>query len=115
MYSSGLEFWLGWIGRDKATLKAVGVFEITLVESEAYIAYTVLKEAWSNGYAVEATKAMIDYITCNYPVRKFIIEMDTRNRASTKVAEKRGFDFVKEINNVTFIKNFVSHEFQFRL
>lgn len=110
----GKELWLGWIGREKTTRKAVGIFEITLIDSVAFIAYTVSKESWGKGYATEASKAMMDYMTCKYPVRKFIIEMDTRNRASTKVAEKLGFDFVKVINNATFIKNFVSHEFQFQ-
>lgn len=108
------EIWLGWIGREKKTGIPVGVFEISIVEDDAYIAYTVFKKDWGKGYAVEASQCITEFIRKNYAVKRFIIEMDTRNRASTKVAEKLGFTFVKVINNACFLKNFVSHEFQFQ-
>jgi ribosomal-protein-alanine N-acetyltransferase len=110
----GQEFWLGWVGREKSSLRPVGVFEISIVGDDAFITYTVFKDYWGKGYAVEASQSMIEFIVKNYPIKKFIIEMDTRNRASTKVAEKLGFDFVKVVNNACFLKNFVSHEFQFQ-
>ncbi|MFY7991760.1 MAG: GNAT family N-acetyltransferase [Bacteriovoracaceae bacterium] len=110
----GQEQWLGWIGREKSTQRPVGVFEMSVVGHEAFVAYTVFKDFWGQGYAVEASKEMIQFISKNYPVKKFVIEMDTRNRASAKVAEKLGFEFVKVINNACFLKNFVSHEFQFQ-
>ncbi|MFZ4713777.1 MAG: GNAT family N-acetyltransferase [Bacteriovoracaceae bacterium] len=109
----GKEIRLGWIGREKKSLKPVGIFEITLLEGEAFVAYTVFKDFLGHGFAVEASQALIDYISSLYKVKRFIIEMDTRNYASMKVAEKLGFKFVKYTNNVTFLKNFVSHEFQF--
>jgi RimJ/RimL family protein N-acetyltransferase len=65
------------------------------------------------GFAVEGTKAFVDYMSSTHAPKRFIIEMDTRNRASVKVAVKLGFDFVKLINNAAFLKNFVSHKFQF--
>ena len=111
--SDGKEIWLGWVAKDKETLRAVGLFEMTIIKDEALIAYTVFKPYWGNGYAVEGSEAMIDFVKSNYEIKRFVIEMDTRNRASTKVAEKLGFEFVKVVNNVTFIKGFVSHEFQF--
>lgn len=110
----GKEFWLGWIGRDKSSQRPVGIFEISIVNDEAYIAYTVFKEFWGLGYAVEASQEMINFISSEYSIKRFIIEMDTRNRASTKVAEKLGFEFVKVINNACFLKSIVSHEFQFQ-
>jgi ribosomal-protein-alanine N-acetyltransferase len=110
----GNELWLGWVAKDKASQSPVGVFEITIVEGDAFIAYTVFKKFWGKGFAVEASQAMICYINENFGPKRFIIEMDTRNRASSKVAEKLGFDFVKVINNAAFIKKFVSHEFQFQ-
>jgi [ribosomal protein S5]-alanine N-acetyltransferase len=110
----GKEVWLGWVGREKSSLKPVGVFEMCMVDNEAFIAYTVFKKFWGKGYAVEASKELIRFISKNYSTKRFIIEMDTRNRASTKVAEKLEFDFVKVINNACFLKNFVSHELQFQ-
>jgi RimJ/RimL family protein N-acetyltransferase len=110
----GKELWLGWVGREKLSQLPVGVFEITIVKREAFIAYTVFKENWGAGFAVEASQALMNYISTNFEIDRFVIEMDTRNRGSVKVAEKLGFDFVKVINNAAFLKNFVSHEFQFQ-
>ena len=110
----GSEHWLGWVAREKVSQAPVGVFEITIVDGDAFIAYTVFKKFWGKGFAVEASQAMINYINQSFKPKRFVIEMDTRNRASFKVAEKLGFDFVKVINNAAFIKNFVSHEFQFQ-
>lgn len=110
----GNEIWLGWVAKEKGSKKPVGLFEMTIIAQEAFVAYTVFKDFWGNGYAVEATDAMIEFVKSNYQISRFVIEMDTRNRSSAKVAEKLGFDFLKVINNVTFLKGFVSHEFQFQ-
>jgi RimJ/RimL family protein N-acetyltransferase len=109
----GKELWMGWVGKDRVTKKSVGIFEMSLIGDECYIAYTIFKENWGQGYAVEGTEALVGYMTSVFKPKRFIIEMDTRNRASMKVAEKLGFEFVKLINNACFLKNFVSHEFQF--
>ena len=110
----GKEIWLGWVGKELSTGKPVGVFEITIINSEAFVAYTVFKPYWKKGFAVEATQTIMEFIKCNYETSRFVIEMDTRNWASIKVAQKLGFEFVKVQNNVSFVKNFVSHEFQFQ-
>ncbi len=110
----GKEFWLGWVARDKASHKPIGVFELTIVGGDAFIAYTIFKNYWGKRFAMEGAQAMIIYASRYFAPNRFVIELDTRNRASVKVAEKLGFDFVKVINNATFIKNFVSHEFQFQ-
>lgn len=111
----GKELWLGWVARDRISSKTIGVFELTVVGGEAFIAYTIFKKYWGKGFAIEGAQAMMTYAASqDFSPKRFVIEMDTRNRASVKVAEKLGFDFVKVINNATFIKNFVSHEFQFQ-
>jgi RimJ/RimL family protein N-acetyltransferase len=110
----GKELWLGWVGRDKTSQKPIGIFEMSLVGEDCYIAYTIFKENWGAGFAVEGTEATVAYMNRTYSPKRFLIEMDTRNRTSVKVAEKLGFEFVKLINNAAFLKNFVSHEFQFQ-
>ena len=110
----GKAIWLTWIGRDKATQIPVGAFEMTVVNNEAFIGYTIFKSFWGKGMAVEAVQTILEYMNTHYNIPRFIIEMDTRNRASIRVAEKVGFEFVKVKNNAAFIKNFVSHEFQFQ-
>lgn len=109
----GKEFWLGWIAKEKSTMLPIGIFEATIIEEDVFIAYTVFKKYWGKGFAVEAVEAMMEYVKKDYPVKQFVIEMDTRNRNSTKVADKLGFNFVKVINNACFLKGFVSHEFVF--
>jgi RimJ/RimL family protein N-acetyltransferase len=79
----GKELWLGWVGREKNSSKPVGTFEITLVDGEGFVAYTVFKDFWGHGYAAEASQSLIDYVSSQYQVKRFIIEMDTRNYAST--------------------------------
>lgn len=110
----GKEIWLGWVAKEINGDHPVGLFEMTIINDEAYVAYTVFKPYWGQGYAVEGTQTMMDFTKKNYPITRFIIEMDTRNRASTKVAEKLGFEFVTVKNNAAFLKNFVSHEFEFQ-
>lgn len=110
----GKDIWLGWVGRDLVTNKPIGLFEMTIAEQEAFIAYTIFKPYWGMGYAVEGTLAMMEFVKSHYQFSRFVIEMDTRNRTSVKVAEKLGFDFVEIKNNVAFLKGLVSHEFQFQ-
>lgn len=105
--------YLGWVLQDKLTEDYVGLVEMSLIENDGFIAYTIFKPHWGKGYAVEAVKAMMLHTQEHYSPSRFVIEMDTRNRASTKVAEKLGFHFVSTKNNACFLKNMVSHEFRF--
>ncbi len=111
----GSETWLGWVLREKYTGHPVGISELSFFNGEAHIAYTIFRNKWGKGFAAEATSEMMKFARANYEFSRFVIEMDTRNRASIKVAEKLGFKFVKVINNAAFLKNLVSHEFQFEM
>lgn len=110
----GKEIMLGWIAKEKSTRLPIGGFEITIIKNIAFIAYTVFKPYWRRGFAVEGSQAMMNYILETYPVKRFVIEMDTRNRASVKVAEKLDFEFIKVKDNACFLKGLVSHEFLFQ-
>jgi len=37
----GKEFWLGQVARDKSSQKPIGVFELTIVGGDAFLAYTI--------------------------------------------------------------------------
>ena len=110
----GSELWFGWVGKDMLSKKPVGIFGITIVGEEAFVSYIVFQEFWGCGMAVEACDAIIKYIKIAFNPKRFVIEMDTRNRSSVKVAEKLGFEFVKVTDNAAMIKGKVSHEFQFQ-
>lgn len=107
----GLELWLGWIGKQKTNHAPVGLFEATVAGGEVFLAYTVFKAYWGQGVAVEACQGMIDYLSTQLTIDRYLIEMDTRHHRSTRVAEKLGFRLVQVVNNTGFVNGLVSHEF----
>lgn len=55
------QIWLGWVGKKLETLSPIGLFEMTIENGEAFVAYTVFKKFWRQGYAIEGTQAMLNY------------------------------------------------------
>jgi RimJ/RimL family protein N-acetyltransferase len=60
----------------------------------AQIGYTIARQYWSQGYAQEAVRGLVDYAFRNFPLHRIIASVDPRNAASVRVLEKSGF--VKE-------------------
>lgn len=58
--------------------------------------YNLRRDAWNQGYATEATKAMIDLARREYSVRVFVAGHATANPASGRVMEKCGLHFDHE-------------------
>ncbi len=56
--------------------------------------YNFRYDCWGNGYATEATKAMIQYVYDNFGARKFTSSHAEPNKASGRVMEKCGLHFV---------------------
>lgn len=50
----------------------------------------IAKEQQNKGYAYEAMKSFIEHLKGNYTIECFIFEVDCRNSASRKLAEKLG-------------------------
>ncbi|MCM1334237.1 MAG: GNAT family N-acetyltransferase, partial [Bacteroides sp.] len=57
--------------------------------------YNFRKDCWGNGYATEATKAMMKFAYENFSIAKFSSSHVERNKASGRVMEKCGLRFVK--------------------
>lgn len=55
--------------------------------------YNLRRDAWNQGYATEATKAMIDLAIKAYGVRTFVAGHAADNPASGRVMEKCGLHF----------------------
>ncbi|MDP6132382.1 MAG: GNAT family N-acetyltransferase [Dehalococcoidia bacterium] len=55
--------------------------------------YTLLPEFWNNGYATEATKALIDYCFEVYRISEMRAYVSAENPASSKVAERAGMKY----------------------
>ncbi len=58
------------------------------------VGWIVDKLYWGNGYAYEASKAMIEMCLKGINVRKFIAHCDSENKASIRVMEKLGMHLV---------------------
>jgi len=59
-----------------------------LKEHDIEIGIWLKKNSQGQGYAYEALKAFIEFLKENYPVEKYVYEVDERNTASIKLIEK---------------------------
>ena len=59
--------------------------------------YVFHKRAWGRGYALEASKAMLEYVFRRSPLTHIYATIYADNHASQKVAEKLGMRFEKEV------------------
>ena len=55
--------------------------------------YNLRQDCWNQGYATEATKAMINFARTQYGIRTFVASHATANPASGRVMEKCGLHF----------------------
>ena len=111
----GKQIWLNWVPRHKLNTQCVGYFESSIENDTACLAYFVFKDFQRQGYAKEGMKEVMRFIAANYPVKKFIIEMDTRNLPSVHLAGSLGFLWIETTNRAGFFKGYESHEFRFEL
>lgn len=58
--------------------------------------YNLRRDCWNQGYATEATKAMIELAKCEYGIRVFVAGHAAANPASGRVMEKCGLTFDHE-------------------
>ena len=57
------------------------------------LGFAFLARHWSNGYAGEAARAVLEYARVELGLGRVIAMADDDNRASVRVLEKLGFDF----------------------
>ncbi|MCH2533151.1 MAG: GNAT family N-acetyltransferase [Bdellovibrionales bacterium] len=112
---NGKQLWLNWAARPKHSKDYSGFFEATIEDDKAMLAYYTFKPFNKMGFAKEGATGVIDYLKQNYTIKRFILEIDTRNRASVRLAESLGFCWFKTINNACELKGFQSHEFVYHL
>ena len=57
----------------------------------ASLGYCLAQDAWGQGYATEAARALLEWAFEALPLNRVQAEADTRNPASARVLEKLGF------------------------
>jgi len=90
-YSSGTGL-LGLV--EKQTGRLIGdcgpVWQEVEDRTELEIGYHVNREHWNQGFATEATRAVIDYAFRQFSVERVVSMIRPENLASRRVAEKNG-------------------------
>jgi RimJ/RimL family protein N-acetyltransferase len=89
------QVWLNWAVRRRDDGRYAGLAEATVYPNrEANLAYFVFTSEQRQGFAVEATAAVIAHLRRDYGVHTFLIAADIRNVASHRVAERLGLERV---------------------
>lgn len=97
--------YIGWCG--------FGYLDYDDRQREIY--YTLKSEYWGNGYATEATTALVRYILEEMKLEKIVAVVKPDNRASQKVIEKLGFKKTGVIQNLPKAYEFYNGEIHYIL
>lgn len=76
----------------------------SLSDQCADIGWVAHQDFQRQGYAFEATRALIEYAFANFPLHRIIAEIDTRNPESAKLSEKLGMRREGEFKDAEFFK-----------
>jgi aminoglycoside 6'-N-acetyltransferase len=85
------------IGQSNTSLKSTN-------DQLADIGWVTHPDYHRQGFALEATQALMKYVFDNFPVHRIIADIDTRNPESAKLAEKLGMRREGEFINSEFFK-----------
>lgn len=85
---------------DAATEKLIGLVGLLPAETEAVreIDFTIARDHWGQGYATEATHALMEYARDDLGLQMVIAYTDDGNIASRRVLEKSGFVLLERTN-----------------
>ncbi|MBE6714074.1 MAG: GNAT family N-acetyltransferase [Ruminococcaceae bacterium] len=72
--------------------KHIGAVSATLYHdgAEAELGWIINKKYWGMGFATEAARALIDYLSKEHDINAFVAHCDSENHASYRVMEKLG-------------------------
>jgi ribosomal-protein-alanine N-acetyltransferase len=112
----GSQIWLNWVMRNRDKENFIGLIQATLFPDQtAKIAYMVFPKFWHKGYCKEGCSRILEHLFSDYNIMKILVEIDTRNVSSIKLAESLDFKRVCLIKNADFFKGFNSDEYRYEL
>ena len=111
------EVWLNWFVRLRSSADYVGFVQATvrLPERHALLAYQTFLPFRRRGYAAEACRRVVDYLSATFSLEAILAEIDTRNQPSRKLVESLGFIAGPVRENADFFKGQSSDEITYRL
>lgn len=111
------ELWRNWAVRlSDAPTTYVGMVETSVFPGDhAYLAYFIFAQWQRLGYAHEACAAALAHVRIAYAIPRVVIEIDTRNVASWKLAESLGAKRMATKANADFFKGGSSDEYHYEI
>lgn len=96
-YPAGLGYWsVGDREGARAFLGWILLLPYLAVADEVEIGWRFLRDCWGRGYATEAAVPVLGHAFRTVGVPAVVADIDPRNRASIRVAEKLGMRYVEE-------------------
>lgn len=81
---------LPWVVERRADGQLLGVTDLRLQGSRAEIGYALARDAWGQGFASEAARALVEWALTQPGLYRVWAVCDVDNRASARVLEKAG-------------------------
>ena len=72
-------------------------------EGAVELGYWIAEEHWGNGYAVEASKILIEHAFNDLNVKEIYASYRLENNQSKRVLEKLGFKYYFELENENYL------------
>lgn len=110
--------WLQLAVELKATGALIGDWAIHIMKSDerqAYLGYTLAREHWGKGYAIEATQRVLAYLFEELHLHRIVAECDVENTASFKLLERVGFRREAHLVENIFFKGAYGSEYHYAL
>jgi ElaA protein len=94
------ELWLNWLVRDAQTKQTLGTVQATVLRNAcAEIGYVLTPKAWGRGIGTQCIQWLTKVLQSRYGMQKVIAQIDVRNIASWRAAEKAGMNRHREIDS----------------
>ena len=90
VWDSGAEYY--WIIARPSDDRAIGAISTRVLWHTADVGYLLDRRHWGNGYATEATRAIVEWAFSVPAIRRVWATCDTENLASARVLEKAGLE-----------------------
>lgn len=88
-----------WAIVDVVSEEVIGSISVSNIKNRkkyCEVGYTVAKKRWNEGIATEVLKSVLEFLTGNVGFETVRAIHDVRNKASGRVMEKAGMNFVKK-------------------
>jgi RimJ/RimL family protein N-acetyltransferase len=114
----GSEGWFEWAVRStQGEKRMLGYVQATVYveDDETALAYMFGSRFWGQGYALEACRTLLEHLRRTLGAQRFVIDTDTRNLPSQRLAERLGFRRAETRLGVNHIGDTMGDDFHYVL